>query len=66
MRKQLDYTDLPVWEAVNAASLNPAKRIGVDERKGSLETGKDADIAIVNENFDVLRTIVGGRSIYSA
>ena len=66
VRNLMDYTDLPVWEAVNAASLNPAKRIGVDERKGSLETGKDADIAIVNENFDVLRTIVGGRSVYSA
>ena len=66
VRNLMDYTDLPVWEAVNAASLNPAKRIGVDERKGSLETGKDADIAIVNENFDVLRTIVGGRSVYTA
>ncbi|MGN0184640.1 MAG: N-acetylglucosamine-6-phosphate deacetylase [Aristaeellaceae bacterium] len=66
VRNLLDYTDLPVWEAVNAASLNPAKRIGVDDRKGSLETGKDADIAIVNENFDVLRTIVGGRSVYTA
>ena len=66
VRNLLDYTDLPVWEAVNAASLNPARRIGVDDRKGSLETGKDADIAIVNENFDVLRTIVGGRSVYTA
>ena len=66
VRNLMDYTDLPVWEAVNAASLNPARRIGVDDRKGSLETGKDADIAIVNENFDVLRTIVGGRSVYSA
>ena len=66
VRNLLDYTDLPVWEAVNAASLNPARRIGVDNCKGSLETGKDADIAIVNENFDVLRTIVGGRSVYTA
>ena len=66
VRNLLDYTDLPVWEAVNAASLNPARLIGVDDRKGSLETGKDADIAIVNENFDVLRTIVGGRSVYTA
>ena len=66
VRNLLDYTDLPVWEAVNAASLNPARRIGVDDCKGSLETGKDADIAIVNENFDVLRTIVCGRSVYTA
>lgn len=66
VRNLMDYTSLPIWEAVNAASLNPARRIGVDDRKGSLEDGKDADIAIVNENMDVLRTIVGGRSVYCA
>lgn len=62
----LHNSNLPIWEAVNAASLNPAKRIGVDGSKGSLESGKDADIAIVNERFDVQTTIIAGRSIYSA
>ena len=62
----LKNTSLPVWEAVNAASLNPARRIGADGCKGSLEPGKDADIAIVNENFDVLSTIIGGRTVYTA
>ncbi len=66
VRNLMDYTGLPIWDAVNAASLNPARRIGADNRKGSLEAGKDADIAIVNENLDVLRTIVGGRSVYTA
>ncbi|MBP3653212.1 MAG: N-acetylglucosamine-6-phosphate deacetylase, partial [Clostridia bacterium] len=37
VRNLLKYTSLPVWEAVNAASLNPAKRIGADGVKGSLE-----------------------------
>ena len=62
----LHNTSLPVWEAVNAASLNPAKRIGVADRKGSIEAGKDADIVIVNDNFDVLKTIISGRVVYSA
>ncbi len=62
----LHNTALPIWEAVNAASLNPAKRIGVADRKGSIEAGKDADIVIVNENFDVLKTIISGRVVYSA
>lgn len=62
----LHNSNLPIWEAVNAASLNPAKRIGVDGSKGSLESGKDADIAIVNERFDVQTTIIAGRSVYSA
>lgn len=66
VRNLLENTDLPVWAAVNAASLNPARRIGVDERKGSLENGKDADIVICDENFGVRRTLLGGRTIYQA
>ena len=66
VRNLLAHTDLPVWEAVNAASLNPAKRIGVAGRKGSLESGKDADIAICDSDFNIRRTIVGGRSVYIA
>ena len=62
----LSNTKLPVWEAVNAASLNPAKRIGVDGCKGSIEPGKDADFAIVNDRFDVIATIIAGRTVYTA
>lgn len=66
VRNLLKYTGLPVWEAVNAASLNPAKRIGADGVKGSLETGKDADIVLCDEEFNICRTISRGRTIYSA
>ena len=37
---------LPMEEAWKAITINPAKIIGIDERVGSLEVGKDADIAI--------------------
>ncbi len=66
VRNLLENTSLPVWDAVNAASLNPARRIGVAERKGSLEPGKDADIAICDRAFNVRRTIRGGETIYTA
>jgi len=66
VRNLLAYTGLPVWEAVNAASLNPAKRIGADAVKGSLEPGKDADIAICDAEFNICRTITRGRTIYTA
>ena len=62
----MENSSLKLWEAVNAASLNPAKRIGVDATKGSLETGKDADIAICDSDFNIRRTILGGRTIYTA
>ena len=66
VRNLLKYTDLPVWEAVNAASLNPAKRIGAADVKGSLEAGKDADIVLCDDDFNICRTISRGRTIYSA
>ena len=66
VRNLLANTSLEIWEAVNAASLNPARRIGVYAAKGSLEAGKDADIAICDADFNVRRTILGGRTIYTA
>ena len=66
VRNLMENTQLPVWDAVNAASLNPARRIGVADRKGSLEAGKDADIVICDAHFNVRATISGGRTIYTA
>lgn len=66
VRNLLNNTHMQVWDAVNAASLNPARRIGVDGVKGSLEAGKDADIVLCDSDFNVCRTIICGRTIYTA
>ena len=66
VKNLLDNSSLSVWDAVNAASLNPAKRIGVDASKGSIETGKDADLVICDKDFAVCRTIIAGRDVYTA
>ncbi len=57
-------TDMPLWSVVAAASLNPAKAIGVDDRKGSLDAGKDADIIITDRDFNIQKTIIGGEIKY--
>lgn len=61
-----DNTDLPFWKVVAAASLNPARAIGVADRKGSLEAGKDADIIITDGDFNIVKTIIGGEIKYEA
>ena len=61
-----DNTDLPFWKVVAAATLNPAKAIGVDNCKGSLEAGKDADIIITDSDFNIVKTIIGGEIKYEA
>ena len=61
-----DNTDLPIWQVVSAASIQAARVIGADAFKGSLEVGKDADIIITDEEFNVLKTIIGGEIKYEA
>jgi len=51
-------------EAVCMASAAPAAVIGLDERKGRIEAGFDADITILDRTYRTLMTIVGGKVVY--
>ena len=66
IRNVIEHTSLPIHEIVNMASLNPAKAINRACCKGSLEVGKDADIIIADEKFNILKTIKGGKIIYES
>ena len=59
-------SDIPLYECVNCASLNPATVLGLEKTKGSLETGKDADIIITDNQFNVMKTIIGGEVKYES
>jgi len=59
-------SDIPLYECVNCASLNPATVLGIDDRKGSIEIGKDADIIITDGEFNVQKTVIGGKTRYEA
>lgn len=48
---------IPLWDAVAAASLNPAKSIHADEKIGSLKVGKEAKALLVDENLNLIRII---------
>ncbi len=66
VKNVLDHTDLPVYQVVAAASLNPAKAIGLGDTKGSIEAGKDADLIITDMDFNVQKTIMQGEIRYEA
>ena len=61
-----ENSNIPLYECVNCASLNPANAIGVADRKGSLDVGKDADIVIADCNLSVKKTIVRGEIKYES
>ena len=56
--------DVSISDVFKMASLNPAKSIGVDGCKGSLEIGKDADIALFDGDFRCRMTICEGRVVF--
>lgn len=58
-------TNATVDEVIHMATLNPAISIGVSDRKGSLEIGKDADIAIFDEEMNCYLSVVEGREVYN-
>ena len=56
-------------KALEAITINPAKVLGIDDRVGSIEVGKDADIVIWDGNpleiqSNVLYTIIDGNVVY--
>jgi N-acetylglucosamine-6-phosphate deacetylase len=55
-----DLTGCPLWQAVRMASLTPAEIVHCDDRIGSLAPGKFADLVILDDQFNVHATYVGG------
>jgi N-acetylglucosamine-6-phosphate deacetylase len=66
VRNMIQMADVSLLDAVKMISLTPARIMKVDNRKGSLVAGKDADIVIFDENINIEKTIINGRVIYDA
>jgi len=47
-----------------SASLYPARAIGIAHQKGSLEPGKDADLFLMDDEGNILLTMVEGKMVY--
>lgn len=62
----IEYTGCSMGEAITTTSVNPAKRIGAFDRKGSIEAGKDADIVLLDETHGVVATLCRGVVAYGS
>jgi N-acetylglucosamine-6-phosphate deacetylase len=58
-------TGRPLEELWVTSSLNASRAIGISARKGSLEVGKDADLVLLDETFQVQLTVAQGEIVYS-
>lgn len=56
----------PLPEAISMATINPARSLGIADRKGTLEPGKDADIVVCDTFLNVRQTIVEGVTVFKS
>lgn len=60
LRNLLSFTGLSLEEILPVLTENPAKLIGVYDRKGSIEDGKDADLVVLDEQNQVADVFLQG------
>lgn len=58
------FTGAELKETIDTVTINPARILGIDRQKGSLEIGKDADIVLIDPSFNVHHTIIAGKTVF--
>lgn len=64
VRTMLTLAEVPLLDAITMASLTPARIMKVQDRKGSIEIGKDADLILFDQDVNIQMTMIEGRIIY--
>ena len=64
VRTMIDLAGVSLLEAVQMITATPAAIIGVEDKKGSLLAGKDADVVIFDDNINIQKTIIKGKLVY--
>lgn len=59
-----ENTGISMVEAVKMVTVNPAKELGVYDKLGSIEIGKNADFTIFNHKIEITATLVNGKVAY--
>jgi len=66
LRNLVMLAGIPIHVAVQMLTLTPAEIISVDHAKGSIAEGKDADLAIIDDDFNLHAVFVGGWPLWQA
>lgn len=65
VKNAMSFTGCTLEDIIRMASWNPAKQLGVSDKKGSIRVGKDADLAVLDEQYRVVMTICRGQLAYA-
>jgi len=61
VRTMINLADVSLEDAVKMITLTPARIMGIDGNKGSVSSGKDADLIVFDKEINVLMVIVNGK-----
>ena len=61
----MEFTGYTMEELLPSYTAVPARQIGVADRKGSLEVGKDADFLVLDKDLNIESTVVKGKRVYA-
>ena len=64
LQKFITLTECSLSDAIRAVTENPAKLLGLEDRKGTIAIGKDADLVLLDSDFGVNATLVGGKIVF--
>jgi N-acetylglucosamine-6-phosphate deacetylase len=64
VRTMINIAGVSLTDTIQMITETPARIMGIDATKGSLQVGKDADILIFDEEINISMTMVKGRVVY--
>jgi len=64
LRNVMDFADLSLADALPMLTRVPAVSIGIDDHKGFIAPGFDADIVVLDQSYQVRMTMVAGKVVY--
>jgi N-acetylglucosamine-6-phosphate deacetylase len=65
LERLMDFTDCPFEDAIKTVTQKTAELLGIEDRKGSIAPGKDADLVLLDRKCSVHTTIVGGKIVFT-
>lgn len=60
----MSFTDCPLDVAIKTVTENPARVLGLQDKKGVIATGKDADLVLLDSDYSVHTTVVAGQIVF--
>ena len=63
LQNLIEKVMIPIDWAINMVTINPARYLGVDDHKGKIMAGYDADMVVLDRDYEVVQVYAKGKSV---